>query len=235
MEQALILFFTAFSGFFFFRFGMSWMKDLWLKFITIFSGAFLFGLAFLHILPEIFMDSKEPYSIGFWILGGFFIQLLLEFISKGIEHGHAHLHSAKFPVSLLIALGVHAVIEATPLNGVAHDHGHDHGHDGLFWGIILHKLPVSIVLAGLISDLKSSNILAFFVFLAFGLCGPLGYYAGGYFPLLQEYHVELLALVLGLLLHISTTILYESSSSHKFNGFKLLAVCIGFLIASLIA
>ncbi len=233
MQQALLLFSAAFSGFFFYQFGMDWIKKSWLKFITIFSGAFLFGLAFLHILPEIFSESTQPYQIGFWILGGFFIQLLLEFMSKGIEHGHAHLHSAKMPFALLFALAVHAILETTPLHVGDHGHSHDHGHNNLFWGIMLHKVPVSLVLAGLLSELKSSKNIGLLLFIGFGLCGPIGYYAGQYIPLLQEFHVELLALVLGLLLHISTTILYESTSSHKFNGFKLLAVCVGFYIAYL--
>ncbi len=228
MQQAFLLFIAAFCGFFFYRFGMRWIKNSWLKFITTFSGAFLFGLAFLHILPEIFIESDKPYYIGFWILGGFFIQLLLEFMSKGIEHGHAHLHSTKMPITLLLALGVHAILETTPLH--VGDHGHDHGHSNLFWGIMFHKIPVSLVLAGLISELKSSKNIGLLLFIGFGLCGPIGYYAGQYIPLLQQYHVELLALVLGLLLHISTTILYESTSSHKFNGYKLLAVCLGFFI-----
>ncbi len=233
MQQVFLLFIAAFSGFFFYQFGMGWLRNSWLKFITTFSGAFLFGLAFLHVLPEIFLESTQPYQIGLWILGGFFIQLLLEFLSKGIEHGHAHLTSAKMPFTLLMALGIHAILETTPLHVGAHGHVHDHGHSNLFWGIMLHKVPVSLVLAGLLSELRSSKYIGLLLFIGFGLCGPIGYYAGKYIPLLQEYHVELLALVLGLLLHISTTILYESTSSHKFNGYKLLAVCIGFLVAYL--
>ena len=39
------------------------------------------------------------------------------------------------------------------------------------------------------------------------------------------------AVVIGIFLHISTTILFEAGEGHKFNLSKLTAICIGVLIA----
>ena len=82
-----------------------------------------------------------------WVLVGFFIQLLLEQLSGGVEHGHIHApHNAtgKFAISVMLGLCVHAFLEGIPLThfteyaGSAHaHHGHEHNH--LLYGIILHK------------------------------------------------------------------------------------------------
>ncbi|MFZ4612974.1 MAG: zinc/iron permease, partial [Bacteroidia bacterium] len=66
-------------------------KILQQKLLLAFTGAYLFGIAILSLLPEIF-EHKSSYS-GIFIIVGFMFQLVLEFFSEGIEHGHQHLHS----------------------------------------------------------------------------------------------------------------------------------------------
>ena len=65
----------------------------------------------------------------------------------------------------------------------------------------------------------------------FALMAPLGNIVGNLF---QEYFTTLLpifdyvlAVVLGMFLHISTTILFESDESHKFNLKKLIVIIVG--------
>ena len=105
-----------------------------------FSGAYLLSITTQHLLPEVF-QSGNSHSTGLFILGGFLFQIILEYFSKGIEHGHYH-HNSTIPISVLISLSIHAFVEGIPLSG----HLHDHAHNGLLTGIIMHKLPVSIVL-----------------------------------------------------------------------------------------
>ena len=83
------------------------------KLLLSFSGAYLFGLIFLHLLPEIYEDSS--WDIGLYILLGFLLQLALDYVSKGIEHGHAHHHDNKFPLAIFIGLCLHSFFEGMPI------------------------------------------------------------------------------------------------------------------------
>jgi hypothetical protein len=48
---------------------------------------------------------------------------------------------------------------------------------------------------------------------------------------LQKYYGRIMGIVIGIFLHISTTILFESSSDHKFTMRKIVAVVLGMGIA----
>ena len=57
----------------------------WLKPLLAFSGAYLFTLTITHILPEALQLLPEhPERVGYWVLAGFFGQLLLEVLSQGV-------------------------------------------------------------------------------------------------------------------------------------------------------
>ena len=62
-------------------------KSAVIKFALAFSGGFLLAILFEHLLPELYETGNA--TIGIWILSGFLIQLILEYFSGGIEHGHA--------------------------------------------------------------------------------------------------------------------------------------------------
>jgi hypothetical protein len=62
---------------------------------------------------------------------------------------------------------------------------------------------------------------------------PLGVFAGDVFIGLANYQNEIMAIVVGIFLHISTTILFESSNGHKFSMQKVLAIIIAAFIAVL--
>ena len=89
-----------------------------LKLILSFSGAYLFAISVLHLIPEIYLSGTA--DIGIYILIGFFAQVLLEFFSEGIEHGHIHTHKhgnphADFPYAMMIGLSIHSFLEGMPL------------------------------------------------------------------------------------------------------------------------
>ena len=60
-----------------------------IKLLLSFSGGFLLTIIFTHILPESYEMNSNT---GFFILIGFMLQLVLEYFSKGAEHGHTHIH-----------------------------------------------------------------------------------------------------------------------------------------------
>jgi zinc transporter ZupT len=198
-----------------------------IQLLLTFSGAYLLAVSVLHLLPEIFHHSATP-NIGLFILGGFLIQILLEYFSQGIEHGHFHKSNA-IPFSVLISLCLHALLEGVPLGG----HLHHHAHNSLLTGIVLHKMPVAIVLMTIFLQSNISKTRAYFYLLLFALMSPLGVFSGSLFADLAEFHNEIMAVVIGIFLHISTTILFESSEGHKFNSKKIFAILLGAAIAYL--
>lgn len=223
-----------------------------IKLLLSLSGGFLLAIAFVHFIPEIYVHNGE--QIGYYILLGFLVQLFLEYFSGGIEHGHMHIKHkpGAIPWTLFIALSVHSFIEGIPLEGQFHNDlfdldqasgnlhshgGHAHGTalqgvNGLLLGIVLHKIPVAIALMTMLlaSGFKKSK--AWLVLGIFSLMAPLGVLFGHFGVSRFSVSIELiLAVVVGMFLHISTTIIFESAENHKFNFAKLLSLLIGVVIA----
>ncbi len=205
-------------------------KNQFIKLALAFSGGFLLAIIFQHLLPDLYHEGAG--AIGVYILIGFLVQLILEYFSGGIEHGHVHVHQGQpLPWALFISLSVHSVIEGIPLGnqymGIVSDHGHAHG--SLFWGIIFHQIPVSIALMTLLMSTKLSTLQSWLVLIAFAVMTPLGVLLG--FAVSPEQlgidvHV-ILAIVVGMFLHISTTIIFETTENHKFNLLKLVSIVFG--------
>ena len=198
-----------------------------IQLLLTFSGAYLLAVSLLHLLPEIFEHNTSNH-IGLYILGGFLIQILLEYFSQGIEHGHFH-KSNTITFSVLISLCLHAILEGVPLAG----HLHHHAHNTLLTGIVLHKMSVAIVLMTIFLQSNISKTRTYFYLLLFALMSPLGVFAGNLFADLAIFHNEIMAVVVGIFLHISTTILFESSEGHKVNSKKIFAILLGAAIAYL--
>ena len=201
-----------------------------IKLLLAFSGAYLFAISVFHLLPEVY--SGDGKRIGLFLLIGFILQIVLEFFSQGIEHGHGHIHNKTIPISMLLSLAIHAYLEGMPLGGIEH-HGHVHNHfeDSLLTGIALHKIPVTIVLMSLFAQAGYSKMKSFILIGIFALMAPLGTLSGNLIQELSYYHREIMAIVVGIFLHISTTILFESSEGYKFNFQKLLVIGLGSILA----
>lgn len=211
-----------------------------------FSGAYILGITFLHLVPETYAEGKYT---GLFILLGFFIQLMLEQLSKGVEHGHIHaLHDTKSSAAFAIMLGLclHAFIEGLPLEIVEHlhdgheHHGHNHGNseaNHLLFGIIIHKIPAAFALGILLllSGFKDKTVILYLAI--FGTMSPLAAAIGGYLDgqglLSPAVRSAIMAVVIGSFLHIATTILFETDTNHKIPMNKLIAVLVGLGIAIL--
>lgn len=186
-----------------------------------FSGGFLLSITVFELLPHVFETPSK--SIGVYIMLGILLQIFLEFFSKGAEHGHIHLHSeAKhFPWILFVSLSIHAFMEGFPISE----------DNNLLVAIIIHKVPVAIILSFffITAGYKRSTTLFFLFF--FALMTPLGSYISTHYNLVHQYETEITAVVIGIFLHVSTTILFESSKDHKFNLSKMSAVILAVVIA----
>ena len=209
-----------------------------LKLLIAFSGAYLLSITALHLLPEVFTGDDRGAYFGSFILVGFFIQVMLEYLSGGIEHGHAHTHrSAGLPVGLMIGLCLHAFLEGMPLGGgdaghSHHGHSHSHGLEPLLLGIVLHKYPVAMVFLAMLLNSGLAKAKAFGLLAVFAAMAPLGTLLSGEFEMVGQYNRESLAIVIGIFLHVSTTILFESSEGHRFNAYKMMAIAAGLALSA---
>lgn len=232
MSTYIYLFATVFIGALLGR----WLrksKAVPIKFLLIFSGAYLLGIGVFHLLPEVFESHSHHY--GLFIMAGFFVQLLLEAMSKGLEHGHSHselFHNKGLPAGVMIGLFMHAFIESIPVGS----HMNHLSKDALLWGLIVHKLPVSIILYNMLCEFSGKKQVVIFWLFLFALMAPLGVFIGEAIPFFAERSSELTAFVFGIFLHISTTILFEGNQSHRFNFLKygviLFALSIAWLSVS---
>lgn len=192
-----------------------------LKLLLAFSGSFLLSLTVMHLLPEVY--ESHNHSIGIFIMVGILFQIILEFFSKGAEHGHVHGHDkiTQMPWLLFISLCLHALLEGFPVG---------HHHD-LAIGIAIHHLPIAIILTTFFLNAELNKVALFFFMLAFAIMTPLGTFLSNGFPILNDYYTEITAIVIGILFHISSTIIFESSEGHKFNIAKISMIILGIILA----
>ena len=209
----------------------------WLKPMLAFSGAYLFSITILHLLPETLAIAGEGWArVGYWVLAGFFLQMLLEVASEGIEHGHVHRHPEREggygPVLLLLSLVVHSALEGSILTERATQRG------GGFWpillGVVLHHIPAALALMSVLLARLNSFRRAMAYLAVFAVAAPLGMLVGGTLESGPAYPI-LAGLVAGNFLHISTTILFETTPEHRFNRAKMVAAAVGVVLALLVS
>ena len=203
------------------------------KMLLAFSGAFLFGTIVTHMMPEVFESGT---TAGWWILLGFGIQLFLDFISKGLEHGHFHSHEQRLPIFPLLGLLIHSFIEGMPL-GAASDHSHGHHiefQEGFLLSLAFHKIPIALLVASALRSAKLSNLAIIGSLALFAISTPLGAFFTEHTSGLGTITIPILGIATGLLLHVSTTILFESAANHQFNAIKLLFVALGIALSAFV-
>ncbi|MBC5775700.1 ZIP family metal transporter [Pontibacter sp. KCTC 32443] len=241
----LVLFFTVMlSGFLVKLFPPNNVR--WLKMALAFSGAYLFTITITHLLPDVLLSNKEPHLVGYWVLAGFFLQLILELFSHGVEHGHMHTHAHDhdadtIPFLLLGSLFVHSFLEGSILVDQDYrDVGHMH-HQGSFYsvllGVALHHVPAAFALMSVLLSRVKDFRKALSWLLIFAVGSPLGILVSNSLLSHEQaggmVYTALTGLVAGNFLHISTTILFETSPEHSFNRNKLVATLLGLVLALL--
>lgn len=220
------------------------------KLLLVFAGSYLFSITVTHILPELYRQNMEVELIGLFVLAGFFLQQLLEYFTSGVEHGHihtqdhhdhdhhnhhhGHAHQTVSAIVLLAALCVHAFLEgsmlAQPLNK-----GFGYDVNAVLLGIALHRAPAAFALMTVLASQLHSRRKAIPYLLGFSIAAPFGLLISSYFVesnvMSDTSLIYLYALVSGNFLHISTTIVFESSPEHRFHAKKLAVAIVGALVA----
>ncbi len=218
------------------------------KLLLVFAGSYLFSITVTHILPELYRQHQEVELIGLFVLAGFFLQQLLEYFTSGVEHGHihthdhhdhghhghSHTHHTVSAIVLLSALCVHAFLEGSMLaQPVTTGFGYD--VNAILLGIALHRAPAAFALMTVLTSQLHSRKKALPHLFIFSLAAPVGLLISSYFVesqvLSETGLIYLYALVSGNFLHISTTIVFESSPEHRFNAKKLAVAVVGALVA----
>jgi zinc transporter ZupT len=208
------------------------------KLLNAFTGAYLIALVMLHLLPDLYAPEAgvtlSPLVLGGFILFGFFLQIALDAISMGIEHGHAHHIEGRMAIGILAGLCLHAFVEALALGqSPQHQNPHDlAAHHFLLVSVVVHNFPISIALLGMLlqSGMKRGPALACLGL--FAIMAPVGMFTSTHTGL-AVYSRELMAIVIGIFMHISTTILFESEDHHRFPVGKMVAVFVGLILGVL--
>ncbi len=247
LVKLLVLFFTPLlSGLAIYLFPSG--KNTNFRLLLVFAGAYLFGITVVHILPELYIQNSEVGLIGLFVLVGFFLQQVLEYFTSGVEHGHlpsnhdhhhAHdHHHQSHTLSAFVLLGalfVHAFLEGAMLADSTAAFGFQYDTRAILMGIALHRAPAAFALMTVLSVQLHSKRKAVPYLVFFSLAAPIGLFISTYLI-----HVEVLsapaltylyAIVCGNFLHISTTIVFESSPGHRFDAKKLSVAIIGALLA----
>jgi zinc and cadmium transporter len=211
-------------------FGFKLYDPKHVKLLNAFTGAYLLSLTVLHLLPELYRAhggaaAESTLLIGAFILAGFFTQVALDIISMGVEHGHSHALHGHMHIGVVVGLCLHALIEAMAL-GDAHTHYDPASRRLLLWSIVLHNYPVSIALLGMLLQSGMRRRTALGLLALFAAMAPLGMFVSAHTALVNCSR-ELMAVVIGIFMHIATTILFESSDVHRFNFGKLAAIILG--------
>ena len=186
-----------------------------------FSGAFLLAVTLFNLLPQVYQSSYK--YVGPFVMVGILLQICLEFLSKGAEHGHVHLHDNKrsFPWLLFCSLSIHALFEGFPIAE----------HSSMFVGVLVHKIPIAMILSVFFIKAKYPLFTILSFLFLFASMTPLGSWLSVNSPDVMVFKDELNAISIGIFLHVSTTILFESSKDHKFNLAKLSTIIAAIIIA----
>ena len=67
------------------------------KRLLVLSAGFLIAVCVVEVFPQIYSSGNE--NIGLWVIIGVVLQMVLEGMTKGFEHGHFHYEKCNiFPV-----------------------------------------------------------------------------------------------------------------------------------------
>lgn len=211
------------------------LNDQRMHLLLSFSGSFLLGITLLHLIPESFDELGS--RAGLYILIGFFVQLFIQSLTHGAEHGHTHIHADDNHIpltSILTGLTLHAFMEGLPLG---FQYRQESTEPSLYLAVAAHKLPEAMLVASLAMH-SVSRQKAWLMVIGFSLITPvaglLAYWLGTRYFAIAQTVSALIPVVAGAFLHIATTIFFESGSKqHHLSRKKIASIAVGVGIALL--
>lgn len=212
-----------------------------LKLISVFGGAFLLAVCFIDLIPAMFEHESHSHDhhlshsflpLGATILIGFLLQLFLEQLSKGAEHGHIHSNSNQkskiSAIMLLIGVSIHGFLEGFPIVNQGEINA------PMITGIIIHNIPLSIIIVTVLIQSGYNKIKSMLLLSIFSSMAIIGSVLNQNLSILEPFQNIILGIVVGILLHVSTTTLFDTAESHKYNQKRFLIVVLAFLIVILL-
>lgn len=201
-------------------------KEQFAKNLLILSAGFLITICLNEVFPQVY-TSEISGNLGIFVIGGVLLQMVLEALTKGFEHGHFHHHgeSSILPMALMVGLFIHAFIEGIPLANETNP------FSPYLLGILFHNLPISFILGAFLFNGNGSktSYTSLLIVALFALASPMGMLLGNYFN--PEWQPYFLAIVGGIFLHISSVIIFESNKNHNINWSKIGLVILGVSLA----
>ncbi|MEZ5015823.1 MAG: ZIP family metal transporter [Flavipsychrobacter sp.] len=208
------------------------IEDNNMKYLLAFSGSFLLSITFLHLLPETFEELNT--KAGLFLLLGFFIQLLIQRLTHGAEHGHTHIdhnhgHDHKTPLaSILLGLSIHAFMEGLPLG---FNYREIATEPSLYMAVAIHKLPEAMLVAAIVNKVsgKKQAIITLALFsMITPFSGMIATKLGMTYQFMSNLVLALIPVVAGAFIHIATTIFFESGTKHHTLTIpKIIAIVLG--------
>ena len=195
------------------------------KNLLVMSAGFLITICINEVFPEIYGSGE--HNVGIFVIAGVLLQMLLESLTKGFEHGHFHHHHEEkniLPIALMVGMFIHAFLEGIPLANIKET------TSPYLLGIVFHNLPISFILGTFLLG-KNINKFSWFIIALFALASPMGMFFGDYFD--ENLQPYFLAIVGGIFLHISSVIIFESNKNHKMDWQKIFLVAAGVGLALL--
>lgn len=207
-----------------------------LGFMLAFSGSFLLSITITHLLPDVFHGHQ--HWLGAVVLAGFFVQILFDVFSGGVDHGHhemthghTHNHSHSHPSALslwgvLPAVYLHGLIEGVPLFYIQR---FDHP---IVLAIAFHGIPVVAVFANVLKNRGLNFNVRLILIGLFALMPVFGMVLGGALSTNNQsiWVMVFPALAAGVFLNMSTTILLESGHEHQYKWRRLLFIFAGLVL-----
>ena len=192
--------------------GSQRMPMAWVKKSNAFSGAFLFAITVFLWLPHLTEQHDHDGGLpwGVWIVLGYFLQFALDSRSKGLEHGHVHGHEGN-PWPAYIGLLIHSLVEGLPLFILD-------AAERMPYAISLavHNLPIAALLAFWLKQCNISGRHIAYAIIGLSVAAPIGGVIGGFIPSYMPGMENFVGgLVVGIFLHVSSTILFEMQKDHR--------------------
>jgi zinc transporter ZupT len=144
---------------------------------------------------------------------------------------------------MITGLYLHSLLEGLPIyqSGIieAHTHAVLSTQQSLVFGITIHNIPIAITFVTLLLEHKTSKLKTILLLLGFALMAPLGclisYVLNSFGVQNYDGFLKLsFAVVIGIFLHISTAIMFETGENHRYNFAKIMSMIAGVLLAALI-
>lgn len=202
-------------------------KEKLAKNLLILSAGFLITICLNEVFPQVYV-SEESTNLGIFVILGVLLQMILEALTKGFEHGHFHHHNENniLPMALMVGLFIHAFIEGIPLAN------EQETLSPYLLGILVHNIPISFILGAFLFNRNESKVPSYpslLIIALFASASPLGMLLGNYFN--RDLQPYFLAIVGGIFLHISSVIIFESNKNHNIDWTKIGLVILGVMLA----